>query len=468
MSFSDRQYLKIENPGVAPTDMFTLIGASTTRTCDVDGTIGLFGSGSKFSVNLLLRKDIKFHIYCGLQRLDFYIKGREVDDGLTTIELNRVCVKVTGKDEEGNQKNYREPLGWVVETGSLDWDDVNMACREFVANAFDRCLRQTGSHKDVQFEVVPENRIRAKDEHTRVFIEFTPEIAKFYSELPKRFLFVNGSVQKGILKKSDRNMISQNGPVVYRNGVYVREDEYTTAPSMFDYNFGEDVRLNESRTLSDYEIKDVAARYLQRANKTERDTIIQNLIKGDNFWEWGLSEWSLTYDLSDEIKEAWLSAFPNHITPCGSALESELLTRKGHFPLICPASWYSLFQKCGLLTADKVLSKDELEGTTFDEVPHIVRHYFDNTWGHLVDCGFGMERASPSLKVYRKVETTNDVKGYYRDGTVYLNSVYAGDTTDMRITILEELVHHATQDTDLSRGFQEYLLRFIVETILPQ
>ena len=46
-------FLRIQNPGVAPVEGFTLLGVSTTRDCGVEGAIGQFGSGNKHAINVL-------------------------------------------------------------------------------------------------------------------------------------------------------------------------------------------------------------------------------------------------------------------------------------------------------------------------------------------------------------------------------------------------------------------------------
>ena len=47
-------YMKIENPGVCPTEGFILLGATSKRLADNDSpyTIGQFGSGNKHAVNV--------------------------------------------------------------------------------------------------------------------------------------------------------------------------------------------------------------------------------------------------------------------------------------------------------------------------------------------------------------------------------------------------------------------------------
>ena len=87
-------YLLISNVGVAPVEGYTLLGMSTTRDCGVEGAIGMFGSGTKHAINLLLRLGITFWIYCGLTRLEFFTEEEEINDGLgiKRVQIGRAHV----------------------------------------------------------------------------------------------------------------------------------------------------------------------------------------------------------------------------------------------------------------------------------------------------------------------------------------------------------------------------------------
>ena len=86
-------YLMIRNPGVAPVEAFTLLGASNKSGTDA---IGQFGSGTKFGTLALLRANLPPVIYSGLTRIEF--GTTEFDfDGATQ---ERVHVKLSGKTAE--------------------------------------------------------------------------------------------------------------------------------------------------------------------------------------------------------------------------------------------------------------------------------------------------------------------------------------------------------------------------------
>ena len=90
----------IQNAGVAPIEAYTMLGVSTTRDCGVEGTIGQFGSGTKHGINVLLRAGLKFYVYCGPTKLEFFTRDEVVDDGLVAKTVQRVCVKFGGTSQK--------------------------------------------------------------------------------------------------------------------------------------------------------------------------------------------------------------------------------------------------------------------------------------------------------------------------------------------------------------------------------
>ena len=131
-------FLLVQNPGVAPVEGFTLLGVSTTRDCGVAGTIGQFGSGAKHAINTLLRAGLKLLIYCGKTRLEFATREETIRDGLVTKSIKRVICKL------GGTSSKTLDMGWCLDFGAIDWTDLSMALREFVANAIDRTVREKG------------------------------------------------------------------------------------------------------------------------------------------------------------------------------------------------------------------------------------------------------------------------------------------------------------------------------------
>ncbi len=136
-------YLKIENIGVCPPEGFTVLGVSLADTSTNEGVIGHFGSGSKHGVAVLLRNDLAPIVFAGTLKLEFSTRPQVVSDSQASKEFGRVVVKYGGTDSmTGANRSSTEDLGFVLDYGKQDWQEVALALREFVSNAIDRSIRE--------------------------------------------------------------------------------------------------------------------------------------------------------------------------------------------------------------------------------------------------------------------------------------------------------------------------------------
>ncbi len=182
-------YLKIENVGVCPPEGFTVLGVSLADTSTNEGVIGTFGSGSKHGVAVCLRNNLPPIVFAGTLKMEFSTRPQTVSDNQASKEFGRVVVKFGGTDQTtGTSRSRTEDLGFVLDYGKHDWQEVNLALREFVSNAIDRSIREKGDWSGVKIEIVEESQVRAKKDHTRVFIPLSPDILEFYNNLGKWFL----------------------------------------------------------------------------------------------------------------------------------------------------------------------------------------------------------------------------------------------------------------------------------------
>ena len=279
-------FLLVQNPGVAPVEGFTLLGVSTTRDCGVEGAIGQFGSGNKHAINVLLRAGLKVIVYCGKTRLDFQTRDDEIDDGLIRKPVKRVMCKL------GGTSTRTIDLGWVLDFGAIDWTELGMALREFVSNAIDRTLRQENGEfipamLDGRLAVVPvcDEKVKAKDGYTRVYVELNAGVQRYVDDLPKRFLHFSADpsqVKKSFLPKGDRNLNGKKTAVIYRAGVFVREIEENSDESVYDYNFKQDeLQIDECRNASDYTVKAAIAKLYRRATAPELTPVFRALVDAE-------------------------------------------------------------------------------------------------------------------------------------------------------------------------------------------
>jgi hypothetical protein len=479
-------YLKIENPGAVPPDAFTVLGVSMADTNKNPGVIGQFGSGSKHSIALLLRNDLQPIVFAGTLKLEFSTRPQVVSDAQATKRFERVVVKYGGVDPTtGSSRSSTEDLGFVLDFGRLDWDDVAMALREFVSNAIDKSIRENGDWSGVTVEVVSESQVRAKAGHTRVFVPLTSEVLDFYNNLGKWFLHFNepGLLTKSILPKANRNLGDRKAAVIYRRGVRVREFESSDVESLFDYNL-DNLTIDESRKASDWECRHHCGKALASADKTILAILFDRLLNSQKVaWEFGFDIYALQPSHNDgagafaDRQKAWQEAF-SQVAGDNAVLSGKgsvnQLERKGYTPVEAPENLVNAAAIYGVPTPAKVLSNDELQGRAISEPTPDAQAAVDLVWEWLEETGMTNNKNKPPVKVFTSIlDGGVQLNGYYKDGTVFIHedlggtaSIVAGrDALSNRLLMvaLEELSHHTTQATDNSRDFQNFLLELAVK-----
>jgi len=457
-------YLKIENKGEAPVEGYLLLGVSTTRQSKDDRTIGQFGSGSKHAVSLMLRHDLNPTVFCGSLRLDFFAKPITVDDGIAEFDYSRVCAKLSGK-QDGKSIRREEDLGFVLEHGVYDWTDLSMALREMVSNAIDRTIREGGEIDDVVIEVV--DSVRAKAGYTRVFVPLTPDVQRFHRELPKRFLHFRESdnLETAVLSKSNREFGDNKCAMVYKKGVFVRES--ANAKSLFDYNFGSELDLDESRNVDEYRVKLAAANAIAKSSCINLAETFQSVARGEDTFESTFDDYHLTklYDSHEESRKetwqkAWKAAFGDAIM-CRSNNEilNDLVKKKGYQVVVVDnSSWFDACRYHGIKSNMDILTVVEQDGNKIIPATEDVVLAVEELWSWLEGLGVLNGRDKPEVYCYQDIMSAEGKScGYYSDGKVYINhDISVGFSENLMVTVLEELAHHITGATDMSRDFQDF------------
>lgn len=477
-------YLKIENVGVAPVEGFTVLGVSLADTSDNQGVIGQFGSGNKHAVAVLLRNELSPVVFAGNLRLEFSTKPQTVADGLASKDFARVVVKFGGTDPiTGASRSSTEDLGFVLDYGKQDWNEVALALREFVSNALDRSIRERGDWSGVKIEIVDENQVRAKRDHTRVFVPLNADVLQFYNDLGKWFLHFSEpeSLNKAILPKKNRNLGDRKAAVIYRRGVRVREFESSETESLFDYNLN-DLTIDEARKASDWDVRHHCGRALANADKEVLAILFDHLLNSDRpVWEFGFDVYALqpTYrdSTEDELRKQrnWQEAFAQ-VAGEDAVLTGEgtvdQLERKGFKPVTAPEGLVRAAERYGVQTPAKVLSADELSGREITEPTDSAQAAVDFVWEIVGQHGLTNGKDKPTVRCFTSIlDGGVMLNGYYRDGVVYINADLApAGISEVELlsnrlikVALEELAHHTTGATDNSRDFQDYLLELAVK-----
>jgi len=475
-------YLMIQNKGVAPVEAFTLLGMSMTNDCDVRGAIGQFGSGNKLAINLLLRMGVKFHIYCGKTRLEFYTEAETISDGLTSKEVNHVKCKLSGTS------NKTINCGWTVDWGQKDWSGEGMALREFISNAIDRTIREGEGFKqalmDNELVVSPVMKAqrRAADGFTRVFIEMNDVVHRYYAELPRRFLHFSDSpnrVYESVLPKANRNLTERKTPMIYRCGVYVREIKESDRPSIFDYNFNDDqLDIDECRNSSEYVTRAACAKLMAKVDADTLATIMKSMVKGEDTFESNLdADYMLPYYVtpSDEQKAIWNEAWsaanedgPAVMCLAGNETAVQTITKKGYSAKkIKSQSWVNAAQRMGVKHSSDILTINEAKGREIVPATDAAFEAVDTVWSWVEALGMTKGKDKPKVGGFRELmDAEAGTMGYWEDGsdTVYIREDISTATNKFTLKVaLEEVAHYVTGSTDCSRDLQQFLFDAVVE-----
>ena len=471
-------YLLIQNAGVAPVEGYTLLGLSTTRDCGVKGAIGQFGSGAKHAINVLLRAGLKFWIYCGKTRLEFFVKEETIGDGLVEKQVQKVYCRL------GGTSSKTIDCGWCLDFGAIDWNETAMALREFVSNAIDRTIRQDGdfieSLKNGDLAVIPQtdDQRRAKGCYTRIYIEMTAEVQKYFGELPKRFLHFSHDplqVDRGLLPKADRNLSNSLTPMIYRVGVLVREISETIHPSLFDYNFTtSELEIDECRNSSEFHVRAACAQLIRRASVKNLAAIYTSLIQSDETFESAFDPYYLcpSWDTpkkeeKQNWQEGWKKAAGDAVL-CDEAAKAvtQFVQRKGHKPKpVKSAAWVEMSGRFGIKTADSILDAGEQKGRETLPASAAAIEAVDVAWGWMESLMMTQGKDKPQVACYRDIMSAeSEVHGYQLGDTVYIREDIADAVSKYALKVAyEEVVHYITGATDNSRDFQNFLIDCFVE-----
>ena len=430
-------YLKIENPGVCPIEGFTLLGLSTAR--GEETKIGQFGSGAKHGVLTCLRSGIVPEIYLGTDKLEFATE----DGNMAGKKYKRVLYSFQGTIERTSM---------TLEFGGLDWNAVEMGLREFVSNAID----SVDDVKQIKVELV--NSVEPMKGQTHVYLPLTPEVNRFYSILPERFLhFTPDFDEKAtILQKNDV------GPSkFYYKGVFVRDSQEN---GLYNYNFSKSGDIDESRKLDSYAVTRIAAYKWMEANQTQLENLFRNLDKLPNTFEYSLPSYIGECMWQQNYKKNWKQAFEAvhgadaYVSETNQGPMAAIAAKKGKKLVVIPAPFfYKALVSAGVKNViDACDGKVDRRGRIIGDAPNKLVVKVWKIWEKLEKMAMTCGKLMPNIKTFREVMNgESTTMGYYDNGTIYINE----DCVTSGQTIMEELAHHITGSTDNSRDFQDFAFK---------
>lgn len=438
------QYLVIKNRGECPIEGFTILGVSTSR--GLEGRIGQFGSGSKHGVLTCLRMGLNPLIWVGRERLEFHTQPALCG----STSYNKVFVK------HGN-KTPRE-LSMSLEFGALDWSGVEMALREFVSNALDAV---DGDPSGVEFRIM--ERPRPEPGYTLVCVPLTPEVQSYYNRLSSYFLHFRQHNRQNLVNDTILEKTTEGPAAIYRKGVLVRNIGQT--PSLFDYNFGDSLSIDECRNLSDYSAEGSLVKCIAKSDRLSE--IMSGVHRNPECFEGRLSGWTFGYTAANN-RESWHTAFRKAFGPNAvigrkdGSFFNDGAIRKGYQVITLPDGWYEAALKAELPTSLSVCENiDDKGNELLDPSPEVLAT-LDRVWDWVTLVGLTNGKDKPKIRRFKTImKAESELMGYYNstDKTIYIGVDYTTNTKVM----LEEVAHYITGATDNSRDFQDWSFNFACE-----
>lgn len=502
-------YLCISNNGIAPVEALTMLGVTSTRYQSDDLFIGQFGSGAKHAIALLLRMGIGPTIYCGKTKLTFTTEPAVIGN---REYIRPVCTVSGFNSKNGGSVTKTEKLGFVLEFGSLEWTNIYMAMREFISNALDASLstsQDTKSlpHSDVQVKEVEHRQVRAEANKTKVFIPMiSNDIKTFIAKLPQYFIHFSKPVmykpndsskemlmcvskvhtcksfeeyKEEIMKRVLPNDYNTK-PKIYRKGVFVGEAQ-TDLQSIFHYNFQDDLAIDESRNIRDYEAKECAAKTVAQYTESQMRKVFNHAIRNEKKWEHTFSEYNvcngtaqLAYDKEKQIefekkvKGALASVFVANDLPadtviCSDPFTENKLRERGincHTLTVGVSMISHLLGKAGINTGYSYLSEMDKMNYTVTDATAAVLETCDDILRIFNDCAvFSNNKEKPRIKCF-STPTVYGSKTYglcdMVTNTIFIDTTIAGSKSEKLFSVcLEEMIHAYTKTKDFTRDFQE-------------
>ena len=213
-------FLKITNKGLIEAEDLTLVGSSTKR--GVEGKIGEFGSGNKFSLAWYFRNDAIPTIMRGTEKLDVDVKVVLHRD--TPVKV----ITVDGKDTSITTNMGPKWTGW-------------MALRETISNAIDE--------GEMEIKTVVSPDFLGEENKTIYYIPINPEIQRVVDNF-NHYFSMN---RTPLFSNSKGELFARSGDEVnlYRQGIRCYDDHIKVN---LDFNLF-DLKINESRltTESDFD-----------------------------------------------------------------------------------------------------------------------------------------------------------------------------------------------------------------------
>lgn len=259
-------------PGPLDMRSFTTMGVNAKPNAPAGRAIGIFGTGLKYSVAVLLRLGASFVVYSNGQRYWFELKKLKFRGS----EFDQVVMRrdswVGG---EGWRLGRRITLPFTTLYGR-NWE-AWMAFRELFSNTLD----EQGETLEVDDSCPDLTANRLND--TLIVVGNCPEFVKAYHD--RSAIFINLAERE--LKASLPGLEVREGSTqrLYYQGMRAKD---VGKPTLHTYNFTTAQNLTEDRQLAhEWQVRTTLANII--AGHCEDEALIQEVITADDdLWEHGL------------------------------------------------------------------------------------------------------------------------------------------------------------------------------------
>ena len=251
-------------PGLIDIRAFTTMGMSAKVG---DNPIGMFGTGLKYAIAVLVRAGARPVVWIGRDRYEFYCEATKFrDKEFQLVRMKRQKWSLT--------KPSTHDLPFTTEYGR-NWK-MWMAFRELEANT-----RDEGGETFVRDEVWSANASAAGIEGATTIVIEHEDYVKAWEDRDNIFLPEGLSVRAG---SEGLQIIKEPGSHVFYRGMRAYDIQ---KPTLYTYNILASIELTEDRTLKyEFQIKEQLARHL--LHSTDEELIKEIITCDDDLWEYNL------------------------------------------------------------------------------------------------------------------------------------------------------------------------------------
>jgi len=423
--------IKITSKGEIDERAFSLLGASSKR--DDNTKIGMFGSGLKYSLAYLLRKEIKFKVFSGYREVKFTTEEEIFRDK----SFNRIYVN-------GKETSLTTDMG-------MDWQHW-FVMREIYCNALDESEGSITIEEINSFE-----DIAPIEDFTSFFISVDEDFNTiinnwddYFSEKRKDLIFHD----------EEFNQIYAGGEkvLIYRKGIRCHSNESTKALFHYDMSW---IEINESRIIADdYEFRYNLVKFL----KTIKDEKVVHriLYNVNDYWEK-----YLFWDCSWSFNDSWKNVIGDkYLIPYETAglWDEEMKLLKGGYVVLPNSMIKSL--KITFGTDIKVIGENGVNDSKGDKK---VIEILDKKQSFMIkeattflkEAGFDIKYPIKIVKFHNP-----NVLGQADDSIIYLSEkLFNMGKRKLAAVIIEENEHNSTGWGDETREFQSHFIDLYLSSL---